>query len=276
MNYIELNCKINPIDPFRELLIAELAEIGYESFVETDDGCQAYIVESDFNEESIKGMGILELPACTVDYSFKQIADQNWNAVWESNYQPVLIAENCYVRAPFHEAKPGVEFDIVIEPKMSFGTAHHPTTALMSEYVLETDVENQSLLDMGCGTGLLAILAGKRGAKPVSAIDIDEWAYENTIENCDRNQLDFIQVLQGGAEVIDGLFDVILANINRNILLNDMHHYTEHLSAHGTLILSGFYEHDLDMIKDKAQQLGYQYLNHKVKNNWVAVKFSLK
>ncbi|MBI9033304.1 MAG: 50S ribosomal protein L11 methyltransferase [Bacteroidales bacterium] len=276
VNYIELNCTINPIEPFRDLLVAELAEIGFESFVETDNGLQAYIIEADFDESKIMSLNVFDLPLCSIEYSFKPIVEQNWNAVWESNYEAVLIADQCYVRAPFHEAIPEVKYDIVIEPKMSFGTAHHPTTSLMTEFVLELDLDNKSFLDMGCGTGLLAILAAKRGAKPVSAIDIDEWAYENSIENCERNQVEYIDVLKGGAEVIEGSFDIILANINRNILLNDMHHYTDHITAKGTLILSGFYEHDLAMIQEKAEGLGYEYQNHKIKNNWVAAKFCLK
>ena len=210
-----------------------------------------------------------------VSYEVSKTEEKDWNAVWEADYEPVLIADQCYIRAPFHEPLPNVTYDIVIEPKMSFGTAHHETTALMIEYLLTEEIQGKRVLDMGAGTGVLAILAHQRGAAAVTAIDNDPWAYENNLENNIRNHISDMTVKLGDALSIgDDTFDLIIANINRNILLNDMHHYAKALNASGCIFFSGFYEgHDLDMIKEKAESLGLTFHSCKVRNHWVAAKF---
>jgi len=274
MNYIELKFSIQPQTPFQDILIAELAEIGFESFEESENGLLAYIQESAFNEKELSGLEILSSNLVKILYSLKQIPAQNWNAVWESNYDSVLIDDRCYIRAPFHPTKPDVEFELLIEPQMSFGTAHHETTSNMISLLLKEDVKGKSLLDMGCGTAVLAILAHKKGASPVYAIDNDEWAYRNSIDNIAKNNTNDIIVQQGDAALLSGKeFDIIFANINKNILLADMEIYSQCLNKGGKLFMSGFYQRDLEDIKGKASQLGLDYSTHIVKNEWVAAKF---
>jgi ribosomal protein L11 methyltransferase len=276
MNYIELRFSIEPQNPFQDILIAELAEIGFESFDETEDGLLAYIQETSFDEKLFSTLSILNNNLVQIHYKTKQIPAQNWNAVWESNYDSVVIDNRCYIRAPFHPSNPEIEYELLIEPQMSFGTAHHETTANMISMLLNEDVKGKSVLDMGCGTGVLAILAQKKGASPVCAIDNDEWAYRNSIDNVAKNNAHPIQVLQGNATLLDGKkFDIIFANINKNILLTDMESYSKSLNTDGKLFMSGFYNNDLSDIKVKAKQLGLAYLNHIVKNEWIAVRFLL-
>ncbi len=274
MDYIEINFNIEPLIPFRDILIAELAEIGFESFEESENGLLAYIQESIFKQKKLADLSILSNDLVKIKYTSKQIPDQNWNAVWESNYDAVLIDNRCYIRAPFHSSKADVEFELLIEPKMSFGTAHHETTSNMISLLLQEDVSGKSFLDMGCGTGVLAILAHKKGAKEITAIDNDEWAYNNTLDNIAKNNADSIEVYEGNASRLVGKsFDVIFANINKNILLADMEAYAQCLNKKGQLFMSGFYENDLEDIKAKAEQLGFIYQKHLIKNNWIAVKF---
>ncbi len=275
MDYVELQCKITPFsEEIAEILIAELSEIEFESFTQTDDTVFAYIQESLFCFENVKELTVNMLPAFQIAYTHKVIESQDWNAVWESNFQPVIIADKVVIRASFHTDTPKVPYDIVIDPKMSFGTGHHSTTSLMVQQILETDITDKKVLDMGCGTSLLAILASKVGAKHIDAIDIDEWPYKNSLENVKNNKAENIDVFLGDATLLKNKqYDVILANINRNILLNDMHHYTACLQEKGILIMSGFYTEDLPQIQDKAEELGLSYVNHKVDKNWVAVKF---
>jgi ribosomal protein L11 methyltransferase len=274
MNYIEIKFSIQPQTPFQDILIAELAEIGFESFDETEAGLLAYIQEPLFKEQQINSLSILNNDLVKINFTKKSIQDENWNAVWESNYDSVVIDERCYIRAPFHPSKPEVEFELLIEPQMSFGTAHHETTANMISLLLKEDVRGKSFLDMGCGTGVLAILAHKKGASIICAIDNDEWAYRNSIDNVAKNEASGISVYQGDAALLsDKKFDVIFANINKNILLADMETYTKSLNKEGVLFMSGFYENDLSDITDKAKQLKMTYSNHLVKNEWVAVKF---
>ncbi|MDA3906205.1 MAG: 50S ribosomal protein L11 methyltransferase [Bacteroidales bacterium] len=275
MNYIELKFSINPQTPFQDILIAELAEIGFESFEETKDGLLAYIQEHAFDEKKLSNLDILNNALVKISYSVKQIPAQNWNAVWESNYNSVLIDERCYIRAPFHPSKPDVEFELLIEPQMSFGTAHHETTSNMISLLLNEDVAGKSFLDMGCGTAVLAILAYKKGASPIFAIDNDEWAYRNSIDNIAKNNIQDIQVFQGDAALLAGKsFDIIFANINKNILLSDMNIYSQSLNKNGKLFMSGFYRNDLKDISEKAAQLGLEYSTHIVDNEWVAAMYT--
>jgi ribosomal protein L11 methyltransferase len=273
MDYIKLTCAKPSVSVFTEILMADLADIGFESFEETEDHILAYIPEKDFNESKLTGINFHS----DVKPEQEFIKDQNWNAVWESNYDSVLIADRVYIRAPFHQSREDVDFEIVINPKMAFGTAHHETTALIIEYILEDEqiLKNKYLLDMGCGTGVLAILAVMQGAENAMAVDYDHWSYESTAENAVVNKTPEVQAVLGDASVlpVEETFDVIFANINKNILLNDMEAYEKCLKQEGFIYFSGFYENDLEDIKQRAKYLGLKYQNHKVKNNWTAAKF---
>ena len=270
MNYIELNFDIFP-PHYIEIIVAALAEFGFESFLEHDTGFLAYIPEKDFNEALFAELDILKDDEFYKTYTIKTIPDQNWNALWESNFEAVEIDKLLYIRAPFHPAKEGFLHEIIIEPKMSFGTGHHETTHLMAKLLLEHTIKDLSLLDMGCGTAILAILAHKMGAKPILAIDNDEWAYNNSLENIKKNDAEAIKVLLGDASLLTNqAFDIILANINRNILLNDIPAYASVLKTKGLLMMSGFYESDLPAIKQKAAQFELHFERYLVRNEWCA------
>jgi|TARA_R100000322_G_scaffold169783_1_gene142952 ribosomal protein L11 methyltransferase len=273
MNYIEFNFKVTPLQPASDILLAELGELGFDSFVETEDGLQAYILEEYYKEDLLKYVFVLNNPEFEITYNTKTIEQVNWNAEWEKNFTPIVVSDNCRVRAPFHD-KGNEEYDIIIEPKMSFGTGHHATTHMMIQHILKDDFIGKKVLDMGCGTAVLAILAEMRGAEPLDAIDIDEWCYLNSIENAERNNCTKITVEQGDASLLSNRkYDIIIANINRNILLNDMKTYANCLSKDGVIYLSGFYEEDLDLIKSECTNQGLTYVNHYVKDQWVAAKF---
>ena len=275
MEYIELSCTLRNDEGLQDILIAKLGEIGFESFVEEDEVLMAYIQGENYNEQLLKEI-FNEKLFHDIPYMMTQIEERNWNAEWESNYPSVLIDERCMVRAPFHEKNPNVEFDIVIEPKMSFGTAHHETTSQMIKLLLDEDVKGLNVLDMGCGTGVLAILAKMKGAAAITAVDNNDWAYENSIENLRRNDIHDQTIILGDASVLESkTFDLILANINRNILLKDMHWYSESLSEGGKLFMSGFYEADLPAIKAEALRLGMKFVKHISSNNWVAAVFAI-
>jgi ribosomal protein L11 methyltransferase len=279
MDYIQLTCTItsNDIELVSELLMQELADKGFESFEENAEGFLAYIPSKDFTslvEESLPanvlGMG-------PIGYSTTVIKGQNWNEEWERNFQPVVIAEKCYIRAPFHEKKPEVPYEIVIEPKMAFGTGHHETTSLMIEQMFSIDLANKQVLDMGCGTGVLAIMASMLKAKHILAIDIDEWAYQNTMDNCSVNNINNVTIFQGDIDLISGKrFDVILANINRNILLHQIPSYSQALSEGGILLMSGIYKTDFEVILKATQLHSLEHISLIEKNNWIAVKFVKK
>lgn len=278
MQYFEIKLTITPSDPWKDIFTAMMADAGCDSFMDVEDtnDLLCYIPVKDYDEnaiqEVVKDHGF---PDVVVTCEKQMMPDKDWNAEWESNYTPVMIDDCCYVRAPFHSQKPEAKYEIIIEPKMSFGTAKHATTYQMAQYVLETDVQGKALLDMGAGTGVLAILAYMRGANPITAIDNDEWAYRNGLENVKHNQCTDIQVKLGDASLLgDQKYDIILANINRNILLKDIPTYVRCLNDHGMLFMSGFYEgKDLDAIKECCLKEGLQYVSHKVKDQWVAVKF---
>jgi len=270
MNYIELDCKVFP-QRFIEIVMAEFSEFGFESFVENDNGFQGYIPEKDFDETKLRQLSAFENKEIKINYGIHKIADQNWNAVWESDFEPVEIEKLCYIRAPFHPQKIGYKYEIIIEPEMSFGTGHHETTHLMAKLLLEQDVAGKNLLDMGCGTAILAILAHKIGAKHILAVDNDEWAFNNARANIIKNFAPEIEVQLGDATLLHGQrFDIVLANINRNILLGDIPEYASVIKQGGKLLLSGFYESDLPLINEKTAQFGLQYERYVTMHNWCA------
>jgi ribosomal protein L11 methyltransferase len=274
-NYLEFKFKIEPLQPASEILVAELGYLGFESFVEDEDGISAYIPAEEYEDDLLVGVHVLQSKEFEITYSKTEIDQVNWNEEWEKNFSPIMVDDVCSVRAPFHE-EPDTEFDIVIEPKMSFGTGHHATTHMMIQHILKNNWEDKTVLDMGCGTGVLAILSSLKGAKIVDAIDIDNWCYQNTLENIARNECDTINVEEGGAELLqDRQYDMILANINRNILLRDIPVYVNCLNRGGNLFLSGFYEEDIPVIKKACEALNLKYIEHFERNNWVALKFSL-
>ena len=271
--YIEYNFKVNPVQPASDILIAELGEVQFESFLETEDGVQAYIKKEDWNPHILDDLQILENPLFTICYDYSEIEQENWNATWESNFNPIQVGEQCVVRAPFHD-KPKVDYDIIIEPKMSFGTGHHETTHMMLAHILQNDFNGKSVLDMGSGTGVLAILAAMKGAKHIEAIDIDNWCYLNAQENVERNNCSHINVFEGTADLlVDQKYDIIIANINRNILLEDIPAYVKCLNKGGILFLSGFYVQDIPQITERCKEVGLKFEKNLEKNNWVAVKY---
>lgn len=275
-NYIEIKIRFEEAEPWKDIFSSFLADAGCESFIDGEDETEllCYISQNQYDKETI--IDILENHGLDVklSYQISEVEQQDWNAVWESNYTPVLIADKCYIRAPFHPEMDNVEYEILIEPKMSFGTAHHETTSQMIEFLLEEDLKGKSVLDMGAGTGVLAILAYKRGAAPVTAIDNDEWAYNNNVENISRNGCEDMEVVLGDASALkDRHFDIIIANINRNILVNDMPAYAAALNPDGVIFFSGFYESkDLEIIKQRAAEFGIRYHSHKAKNDWCAMR----
>lgn len=271
--YIEYRFTVKPKDPASDLLIAELGEAGFESFVEEDDDVLAYIQKTDWSKGMLENLPILENSRYKFTYDYKEIAQENWNATWEQNFQPIIVDDICMIRAPFHEAI-NVDYDIIIEPKMSFGTGHHETTHMMLQHILQLDVKGKTVLDMGSGTGVLAILAAMRGATTIDAIDIDNWCYLNAKENVERNNMDFISVYEGDVALLEGKkYDLIIANINRNILLADLPSYAKSLNTGGVLLLSGFYTEDLEMITQKCTELALKFEKNLERNNWVAAKY---
>jgi ribosomal protein L11 methyltransferase len=272
--YIEYDFKVIPPQPGTEILIAELGYAGFESFVEHEEGVQAYIQKGAWNETILEDIFVLKSAEFKITFQQKEIAQVNWNEEWEKNFNPIVVANTCAVRAPFH--KPfNVQYEIIIEPKMSFGTGHHETTFMMLQHILETNCEGKRVLDIGCGTAVLAILAEKRGATSLDAIDIDEWCVENSTENLERNACSLTKTRLGGAEVIPTApkYDIVIANINRNILLEDMGTYVSVLKKGGDLFLSGFYREDLPIITKCCNNLGVTFVENKEKNNWIAAKF---
>ncbi len=266
MNYSEVNFTIDPLIPNREILTVYLADMAFDSFVETDNGLQAYAPTNELDMGALQSAvdTVMQMGAA-ITFSVQEIEQQNWNATWESQFDPIEVSDSCRVRAPFHEDK-GLPFELIIEPKMSFGTGHHATTFLMLTEMLTMSWTGKKVLDMGSGTGVLAFLAEKSGAESIDAIDIDDWAFENAIENAARNNCPKTKVILGGAECITDQYDVIIANINRNILVKDGGVYATHLNQGGSLLLSGFYEEDQPILLEAFS--GFQLNNIRVKDGW--------
>lgn len=275
MNYFEINFYILPFEEYiGDVLASELGEIGFDSFVSTQVGLDAYALETAFDEVKLKNL-LSDFPfEASIEYKVTQIESKNWNEEWEKHYfEPIVIGNECVIHSSFHKNVPVAKYDIVIDPKMAFGTGHHETTSLVIGRLLQMDVQGKTLLDMGCGTAVLAILAAMRGARDIVAIDIDTWCTENSIENIEMNKVQGINVQLGGAELLAGLhFDIILANINRNILLADMEQYAACLTSGGELYMSGFYVQDIPLIEAEANRNGLKLIDYHEKNNWVAVK----
>ena len=272
-SYIGYHFTIEPKELGSEILIAELGEKAFESFTETETGIDAFVQKELWDETILDGIFILQSEEFSINYTFEEIEQINWNEEWEKNFEPIEVDGKCHVRAPFHP-KTEAEFDIVIEPKMSFGTGHHETTYMMIQHLLEMDVNGLTTLDMGCGTAILAILAEMKGAQPIDAIDIDNWCYLNSIENAERNNCKHINVYEGDAALLQGKkYDLIIANINRNILLNDMQSYVDCLNAGGTILFSGFYEEDIPIIDSSCTEKGLTYIKKFQRNNWVSLKY---
>ena len=271
--YLEFDFIVKPLQPASDILIAELGESGFESFVENEKGVLAYIEKKDFKPNILKEISILEHSDFKITFEVKEIEQENWNATWEREFNPIKVGNHCMVRAPFHK-KTDALYDIVIEPKMSFGTGHHETTQMMMLFILAHDFTGKTVLDMGSGTGVLAILAKMKGARPVDAIDIDPWCFLNAKENVERNNCRDISVLEGGSELLKGKkYDIIIANINRNILLNDLAIYIDSLNQNGVLFLSGFYTEDIHLISKACAKHGLKFEKNLEINNWVAVKY---
>ena len=273
MNYIEYDFTVSPTEMGAEILMAELAEVGFDSFEDTPTGIKAYIPKDSWNEQILQDIYLLSNPEFTISYQITEIEQVNWNEEWEKNFSPIVVEDLCTVRANFHPV-PNTRYDIVITPKMSFGTGHHETTYMMLQQLLPLSLEGTKVLDMGCGTGILAIMAALRGARDITAIDIDPWCVENATENVQQNNCSFITIKEGDVSLIAGEhYNLILANINRNILLSDIPAYTQALLSQGLLLVSGFYVEDLPAIKEKCQEEGLTYLSHIERNRWVSAKF---
>ena len=278
MKYFEFTFRTQPCtETVNDVLAAILGEVGFESFVECEGGLTAYIQQTLCDENAIK-IAITEfpLPDTDITYTYTEAEDKDWNEEWEKNFfQPIVIGDRCVIHSTFHNDVPQAEYDIVINPQMAFGTGHHETTSLIIGELLDSDLQGKALLDMGCGTSILAILARMRGASPCTAIDIDEWCVRNSLENIELNGVDNIAVSQGDASSLKskGPFDMVIANINRNILLADMKHYIARMNPGAELLMSGFYIDDIPVIREEAERNGLHFVHHREKNRWAAVKF---
>ncbi len=271
MDYIQITVNCDP--PFRDILIAEMGELAFDSFVETETGFEAYAPEDDFSHPALQTLFNNYRKQTRIWYELKKIAKVNWNEEWEKNYDPIEVGDKIYVRATFHESKPGFEHEIIINPQMSFGTGHHETTHQLLALQTEIDHKNKEVIDIGSGTGILAIMALKLGAASAAATDIDDWCIENTLENFQLNDLKPEFAKQGViAELnIKKQYDIVIANINTNVLLSEMSYYDKILKTGGHIFLSGFYEGDKTQILDATSQHGFKELKATVKRGWVAM-----
>ncbi len=256
-----------------EILIAEFSMINFDSFVENETGFLAYIEENNFNEAAIMGVHKKYLQLFPFQYTTKKAKKKNWNAAWEKDYEPIFVEDKCVVKASFHNITQKFPYEIIINPKMSFGTGHHETTYLMLKNQMALAHKNKTVADIGCGTGILAIMASKLGACSVSACDIDEWCIENSIENFELNNCSNVNVKHGTVNNIDGKFDIVLANINRNVLLGDLSQYAALIKPDGNLLISGFYTEDVDLLTTTAANFGLKIVSTTSKNNWTCLLF---
>lgn len=276
VTYIELKLSIQPLKPGRDIALAFLSEQGYESFLETDQGLVAYITEQNWKAKLLDDLYPLVEKKLDITWSLRAIPPANWNAVWESDFQPIVIENKCAIRANFHDPI-DVPIEIVITPKMSFGTGHHQTTFMMLKYLLQNPPKGENVLDMGCGTGVLAIMAEKLQASAIDAIDVETWCYENTIENALSNHCNKISAQQGDRKMIPNTtYNTILANINMNVLLIDIPLFSKRLQKGGNLFLSGFYKQNIPAIETKANQNDLVLIDFQEKDRWIAAHFRKK
>ena len=274
--YIVFKFVIAPLYPGNEILVAQLSNLGFEGFIEKSDGIEAYIMDKYYKESLLEEVQILRNTKFSIQFSFKKVEPINWNSKWESSYDPVIVNNKCIVKATFHQTF-GYDYEIIIHPKMSFGTGHHETTNMMIQLILDNQLLNKSILDVGCGTAILSILAEKRGAQSIHAVDIDEWSYENSLENIKLNKCKKINIFKGDIFLVKHKkFDVIMANINRNILLEQIPQYVSCLNDDGFLFLSGFFEDDISKFKLKIASLNLTLCSKISKNGWVAIKLKKK
>lgn len=271
MDFYEL--QITCLTEHSEILIAEFSMVNFDSFVENETGFLAYIGEADFDETTIDEIHKKYLSLFPFQYTTKKAKKKNWNAEWEKDYEPIFVEDKCVVKASFHNIKKKFPYEIIINPKMSFGTGHHETTYLMLKNQMALDHKNKSVADIGCGTGILAIMASKLGASSVFACDIDEWCIENSIENFELNKCQNIDVKHGTVKVINGVYDIVLANINRNVLLGDISQYANLLKNDGNLLISGFYTEDVDLLTTTAANFGLKIVSTSTRNNWTCLLF---
>lgn len=278
MHYYKVTYKLTPYsEDACDIMISQLGELGYESFLETEDGFEAYIQDQFYDE------GVI----CTIDPMIEgvgyeaeasEVEDADWNEEWEKNYfKPIEVDATYYVRGPQHEKHPSIQKEVIIDPKNAFGAGHHETTGMMMHFLLGMELKGKRVADMGCGTGILGILAAKEGAKNVVAVDIDQFSVDNTIENCKLNEVEeLVEVRLGGAEALkrEDEFDVFIANINRNILIEDMGRYCGSMGKASTLLLSGFYEEDVEKLVGKARELGLELIEKQERNEWRALKLA--
>ena len=269
MEYTEIDIRLKTVVPFADILVAMLNEIEFESYYENETGVKAYVQSHLLKENAVKEIINKVAKLCKLSYTITKVKQENWNKNWENNFEPVHINDKCVIRAHFHTPFTDLEHEIIITPKMSFGTGHHETTSLVMNEMFAIDFVEKSVLDMGSGTGVLAILAAKLGATSLIGIDFDEWAYENAVENAKINSTSNINFLNGDASLIrDATFDVILANINRNIILQDISIYVNAMNKNSEIILSGFFKEDVPLILEKSEQLGLDLVSLKHKNQW--------
>jgi ribosomal protein L11 methyltransferase len=258
---------------FSEILQAEISEAGFDTFMEIENGFEAYAEQENFNKEILHE--VLQKYSAFTPLTFYQdkIEKKNWNEEWEKNYEPVIVDDSVIIRASFHQPAKKYPFDIIITPKMSFGTGHHQTTHLMVMTQLEMDHKNKTVMDAGCGTAVLAIMASKLGARKIEAFDIDEWSVINGQENAAINQCGNITIRQGKISELtfEDDFDIILANINKNILLQEMHQYAAYLKPGGLLLLSGFYEKDIPDLLQAATRYKLQQVTSHQRESWVSL-----
>lgn len=278
MKYLEVTFTVSPVSETANDIIAALAaELGFESFVESPEGTIGYVPATLYDEEALReSLTDFPMSDTTITFTAQEMEDKDWNEEWEKNFfEPIVVDDRCVIHSTFHKEYPKATYDIIINPQMAFGTGHHQTTRLIISYLLDIELQGKTVLDIGCGTSILAILASMRGATSLTAIDIDEWCVNNSIDNLALNHIDNIKVFQGDASSLatEGPFDVIIANINRNILLADMQYYVARMNEGAEIYFSGFYESDLPMIQAEAERLGLRYLSHRVEKDWTAAQF---
>ena len=273
VTYRLFSFKVIPVKIGSEILIAQLSHLGFDSFEETNSGIDAYLENKKWKTNLLSNLNILSNPDFKIEYSSKIIYPKNWNKIWESRFKPILINKDCVVRADFHSSL-NLKYEIIITPKMSFGTGHHETTSMVMNYILDLNLKNLKVLDIGCGTGILSILSEKKGALSIDAVDIDQWCYKNTQENSRLNKCQLIKAFCGDINSIkESKYDIILANINKNIIISNISIYRDLLNTGGQLIISGFYDSDIVDIDMKSKAIKLELVSQKVKNSWASIHY---